>query len=155
MQVKGVSQGFSSLVIDYNASLPLYIQIQNQKSTTPHFLSQTLIHNSCFLSLGMPLALTWRSLALLWWFHHLKILFEISIGSNEREWKKMKFGLCREWFGQEMSEIWQKEVLGMRVLRERMSGFWFLISKSEYIGAGMRCNRLQNLVIDYTLRDLL
>jgi len=98
----------------------------------------------------MSLASTWRTLALLWWFSHLRELFEISIGWSEREWKKMKFGLCGEWFGQEMSEIWQKQELGMRVC-EKMRSCSFQILKSKYIGAGMHCNQLQHLVIDYTI----
>ena len=77
--------------------------------------------NLCFLSLGVPLALTRRTLALFWWFHHLRELFEISIGWSEREWKKKNFGLCGNWFGQEMSKIWQKYEMEMRV-RERNEG---------------------------------
>ena len=42
-----------------------------------------------------------------------------------------------------------------RGFRERMRSCSFQILKSEYIGAGMRCNRLQYLVIDYTLLNCL
>ena len=69
------------------------------------------------------------------------VFFGISIGSNERDWKKMKFGLCREWFGQELSEIWLEEKLGARVF-ERVKGCRFQNLKFEYIGAGTRRNRL-------------
>jgi len=49
-----------------------------------------------------------------------------------------------------MSEIWQKEELGMRVF-EKMRSCSFQILKSEYIGAGTCCDRLQYLLIDYTI----
>ena len=49
-----------------------------------------------------------------------------------------------------MSEIWQKQELGMRVC-EKMRSCSFQILKSKYIGAGMHCNQLQHLVIDYTI----
>ena len=91
--------------------------------------------NLRFLSLGMSLASTRRTLSLLWWFLHLRELFEILIGSSEKEWKKMKFGLCGEWFGQEMSEIWQKEELGTKVSLEneelQFSDFEILLYRSR------------------------
>jgi len=78
----------------------------------------------------------------------LKWFFKISIGSNEREWIKKKFGLYGEWFGQELSEIWLEENLEARVFkREKSCRFQNL--KFEYVGAGTRLIDYTNMVIDY------
>ena len=59
----------------------------------------------------------------------------------QSDWKKMKFGLCGEWFGLELSEIWLKEKLEARVF-EREKGCRFQNLKFEYIGAGTHRNQL-------------
>ena len=90
------------------------------------------------------------------------IWVSVSITSHPRSkfyWSASQFQSRMPWHGWGMilrkklmtniRDGW-KEELGTRV-REKMRSCSFQILKSEYIGAGTCCNRLQHLVIDYTL----
>jgi len=69
---------------------------------------------------------------------------------NRLKWKWMK----KDEFWALWGVIWirnewvmAKRRIGNEGFRESNGGFWFMISKSEFIGAGTRCNWLQHLVI--------
>jgi len=70
---------------------------------------------------------------------------------NEKRWILGFVGsdLDKKWVSYGKKKNWE------RGFRKRNEGFWFLILKSEFIGAGMSCNQLQHLVNNYTLPDLL
>ena len=75
----------------------------------------------------------------------------VEMKDNEQIWILGFVGsdLKKKWVSYGKMKNWEWR------FRESNGGFWFLISKFEFIGAGTRCNRLQNLVIDYTFPDLL
>ena len=59
-----------------------------------------------------------RSLSFLGRFCHAVLFLRISIGGINRESKKKRIGSCGSRFGEETSELWCLEVLGIDVCRK-------------------------------------
>ena len=67
---------------------------------------------------------------------------------SNRESKKKKIGSCVSRFGEETSEIWCLKVWGSRgATRKGVAACWFAL----FLKRGSVCDRLQEIVIDYTL----
>ena len=84
------------------------------------------------------------------WGSHLKFQ-SVHVKENEKRWSLGFVGsdLDKKWVRYGRKKNWEQG------FREKMRSCSFQILKSEYIGAGTRCNRLQYLVIDYTLLNCL